>query len=103
MFILLSYTPAVITHGGQQLGRSKRNLQLKSLLKLRRERDLEVASSPPPALALPGEPVATTLGPETTVSSSSRGLALDRQVEGNTAPPVALKAAENPLFDVSRR
>ena len=60
-------------------------------------------SSNSPALPLPGEPVARTLGPETTVSSSSQGLALDRQVEGNTASPVALKAAENPLFDVSRR
>ena len=60
-------------------------------------------SSSPSGLAPPGGPVATTLCPETTVSSSPPGLALDRQVEGNTAPPVALKAAENPLFDVSRR
>ena len=69
----------------------------------RAQRGKPAVSSSPPALALPGEPVATTLCPETTVSSSSQGLALDRQVEGNTAPPVALKAAENPLFDVSRR
>ena len=69
MFILLPYIPAVITHGGQQLGRSKQNAHLKGLAKLRREKDLEVASSPP-------------------------GLALDRQVEGNTVSSVALKAAE---------
>ena len=69
----------------------------------RAQRGKRAVSSSPPGLAPPGGPVARTLGPETTVSSSSQGLALDGQVEGNTAPPVALKAAENPLFDVSRR
>ena len=84
MFILLSYTPAVITHGGQQLGRSKRNVHLKGLLKLRREKDLEVASSPPPALALPGEPVATTRGPETTDRMAlSSTAAVTEVVEGD--------------------
>ena len=98
MFILLSYTPAVITHGGQQLGRSKQNAHLKGLAKFRREKDLEVASSPP-GLAPPGGPVATTLCPETTVSSSPPGLALGRQIEGKRAVPVALsKEAEKLKF-----
>ena len=84
MFIFLSYTPAVITHGGQQLGRSKRNVHLKGLLKLGREKDLEVASSPPPALALPGEPVATTLCPETTgCMALSSTAAVTEVVEGD--------------------